>query len=102
MKRASGKVVAQWYIWSMSGTHALVMGDRGRLVVPAEIRADLHWTQGTRLILTKTEHGVTLMSVDQARAMIKEQLGDRDLVAELIAERRAEAQADLDEARALR
>lgn len=83
--------VQQWYAWGMSGTHALVMGDRGRLVVPAEVRADLNWTQGTRLILTETEDGVMLMSVDQARALLRKQIGDRDPVAELIAERRAEA-----------
>lgn len=84
----------------MGGTSALVMGDRGRLVIPAEVRANLNWTQGTRLILIENETGVTLMSIDQARALIKAQIGDRDLVAELIAERHAEAQADLDEARA--
>jgi AbrB family looped-hinge helix DNA binding protein len=61
------------------------------LVVPAEVRADLNWTQGTRLILTETEDGVMLMSVDQARALLRKQIGDRDPVAELIAERRAEA-----------
>lgn len=75
----------------MGGTHALVMGDRGRLVIPADVRSDLNWTQGTRLILIESEAGVTLMTVDQARTMLKEQLAGRDLVAELIAERRAEA-----------
>lgn len=70
------------------------MGDRGRLVIPAEIRADLRWEQGTRLILTETEQGLLLMSVDQARAMIKAQLGDRSLADELVAERHAEAAAD--------
>lgn len=84
----------------MSGTHALTMGDRGRLVIPAEVRTDLHWQQGTRLILIQTETGANLMSVDQARALLKAQIGDRDLVAELISERRAEAQADLAEEKA--
>lgn len=74
------------------------MGDRGRLVIPADVRADLHWEQGTRLILIESEAGATLMSIDQARALLKSQIGDRDLVAELIAERHAGAQADLDEA----
>lgn len=92
----------KWYSRGMSGTYSLTMGDRGRLVVPAEVRSDLNWHQGTRLILTETDEGLLLMSVDQARAMIKAQIGDRDLVAELIAERHAEAQADVDEARAVR
>lgn len=72
----------------------MVMGDRGRLVIPAEIRAELNWTQGTRMVLVEAEDGMLLMSVDQARAMLKRQIGDRDLVAELIAERHAEALAD--------
>lgn len=75
----------------MNGTHALVMGDRGRLVIPADVRSDLNWTQGTRLILIESDAGVTLLTVDQARTMLKEQLAGRDLVAELIAERRTEA-----------
>ncbi len=83
-----------WYVGPMSGTHALIMGDRGRLVIPAEVRADLHWHQGTPLILVETETGVSLMSVDQAHDMIAEQLAGHDLVAELIAERRAEALAE--------
>jgi AbrB family looped-hinge helix DNA binding protein len=78
----------------MSGTRALTMGDRGRLVIPAEVRADLNWEQGTRLILTETDEGLLLMSVDQARAMIKAQLGGRSLADELVAERHAEAAAD--------
>lgn len=67
------------------------MGDRGRLVIPADVRSDLNWTQGTRLILIESDAGVTLLTVDQARTMLKEQLAGRDLVAELIAERRTEA-----------
>ncbi|MCA0296910.1 MAG: AbrB/MazE/SpoVT family DNA-binding domain-containing protein [Actinobacteria bacterium] len=82
----------------MGGTHALTMGDRGRLVIPAEVRSDLNWEQGTRLILIQTGTGASLMSIDQARALIKAQIGDRDLVAELIAERHTEAQAELDKA----
>lgn len=75
----------------MSGTHALTMGDRGRLVIPAQARADLNWPQGTRLILVESERGALVMTVDQARTMLAEQLDGRDLVAELIAERRAAA-----------
>ena len=78
----------------MGGTHALTMGDRGRLVIPADVRSDLNWKQGTRLILTETGEGLLLMSVDQARAMIKAQLGRPSLADELVAERHAEAAAD--------
>ncbi|MGC3993495.1 MAG: AbrB/MazE/SpoVT family DNA-binding domain-containing protein [Propionicimonas sp.] len=78
----------------MSGTRTLTMGDRGRLVIPAEVRSDLNWKQGTRLILTETDEGLLLMTVDQARAMLRAQIGDRSLSEELIAERHAEAAAD--------
>ena len=85
---------AQWYSEPMSGTHALVMGDRGRLVIPADVRAAAHLEPGTRLILIDSEAGMLLLTVDQARARLTEQLGGRDLVAELLAERRAEAAAE--------
>ncbi|MGV8909987.1 MAG: AbrB/MazE/SpoVT family DNA-binding domain-containing protein [Propionicimonas sp.] len=78
----------------MSGSHALVMGDRGRLVIPADVRAAAHLEQGTKLILITSESGLVLLTVDQVRARLKEQLAGRDLVAELLAERRAEAAAD--------
>ncbi len=76
----------------MSRTHTLVMGSRGRLVIPAEVRSGMHWHPGTRLIAVQTETGVNLMSVDQAQDMIAEQLIGHDLVAELIADRRATAE----------
>lgn len=80
----------------MSGTHALVMGDRGRLVIPADVRAAAHLEPGTRLILIESESGMLLLTVDQARTRIAGQLAlaGRDLVAELLAERRAEAAAE--------
>ncbi len=52
----------------------------------------MHWHPGTRLIAVQTETGVNLMSVDQAQDMIAEQLIGHDLVAELIADRRATAE----------
>lgn len=70
------------------------MGDRGRLVIPADVRSDLNWKQGTRLVLTETDEGVLLMSIEQARALIKAQLAGASLADELIAERHAEAAAD--------
>lgn len=78
----------------MSGTYALVMGDRGRLVIPADIRARVGLEAGTPLILVDSATGLLLLTRTQARAMIKEQLAGKDLVAELIAERRAEAAAE--------
>lgn len=78
----------------MSGTHAIVMGDRGRLVIPADVRSSAKLEPGTPLILVDSPSGLLLLTRAQARAMIKAQLSGKDLVAELLAERRAEAAAD--------
>jgi len=78
----------------MEATHCLTMGADERLDFPAEVLANLNWQRGTKLILTATETGVTLMSLDQAHALLKAQIGDRSLAEELIAERHAEAAAD--------
>lgn len=78
----------------MSGTHALVMGDRGRLVIPADVRAAAGLETGTPLILLDSPIGMLLLTRSQARALIKQQLAGSDLVEELITERRAEAAAE--------
>jgi AbrB family looped-hinge helix DNA binding protein len=70
------------------------VGDKGRVVVPAEIRDHRGWAEGTVLIAIESERGVLLMSRDEARALLREQLEGRDLVAELLAERAAEARRD--------
>lgn len=70
-----------------------MMGDRGRLVIPAEVRAQARLEQGTPLILVPSDSGMLLLTVDQARSVLKTQVGGRDLVAELLADRRAEALA---------
>ena len=78
----------------MSGTHALVMGDRGRLVIPADVRASAKLAPGTRLILLDSDAGMLLLTVDQARTRLAEQLAGRDVIAELLAERRSESLAE--------
>ena len=78
----------------MSGTHALGMGDRGRLVIPADVRAAAGLETGTPLILLDSPIGMLLLTRSQARALIKQQLAGEDLVEELITERRAEAAAE--------
>ncbi len=78
----------------MSGTYSVVMGDRGRLVVPAELRERLNLTPGTPLVLFETSSGVVLTTREQLKALVRERLADRDLVAELLADRRREAAAD--------
>ena len=78
----------------MSGTYAVVMGDRGRLVVPAELRERLNLAPGTPLVLFETSAGVVLTTREQLKQLVRGRLADRDLVSELLAERRREAAGD--------
>lgn len=75
----------------MSGTYAVTMGDRGRLVVPVELRERLHLEPGTPLLLVDTDDGVVLATREQAKRLVRAQLSGPSLVAELVAERRAAA-----------
>ena len=78
----------------MSGTHHVVVGDRGRLVVPAEVRERVGLTVGTPLIMLETPHGLVLLTREQLRDRVRHELAGLDLVAELLAERRSAAHAD--------
>lgn len=67
------------------------MGDRGRLVIPAELRARAGLTEGTPLVLLETAGGVVLLSREQLKARVRADLEGLDLIGELLAERRAAA-----------
>lgn len=78
----------------MSGTHTIVMGDRGRLVVPAEVRARAGLAEGTALVLLETPGGLVLMTREQLSARVRDELAGLDLVSTLLADRRREAAAE--------
>lgn len=80
-----------WYRHSMDGTYHLAMGDRGRLVVPVELRERLHLEPGTPMLLVETDDGLVLATREQARRLLRAQLGGQSLVEQLIADRRAAA-----------
>ena len=44
----------------MSATTAVVLGDEGDIVVPAEIRERRNWSVGTQLVLVQTPDGLLL------------------------------------------
>ena len=69
------------------------MGERGRVVIPAEIRARHRWAQGTPLVAIDTEHGVQLMAQEDLLSALQGSLRGRETVAEFLAERRAAAAA---------
>ena len=81
----------EWYDRDMSGTHKVVVGDRGRLVVPAEVRDRAGLVEGTPLVLLETPSGIVLMTRRQLRDRVHQELSGLDLVGELLAERRAAA-----------
>ncbi len=75
----------------MSGTHPLVVGNRGRIVVPADVRARAGLTEGTPLILLETPSGLVLLTREQLRQRVREDLAGLDLVGELLSDRRVRA-----------
>jgi AbrB family looped-hinge helix DNA binding protein len=72
----------------------VVMGDRGRLVVPAELRERLNLRSGSSLIFLETPHGVVMATRDQVKDLVRANLRGADLVGELLAERRRQAAAE--------
>ncbi len=73
----------------MSGTYAVTVGDRGRMVIPAGVRDRAGLVEGTPLVLLDTDHGIVLLTRAQLRDRVRAELADVDLVGELLAGRRA-------------
>jgi len=68
------------------------MGDRGRLVVPADVRARTGLDAGVPLILVETTGGLVVMTREQARDHLRSQLAGAGMVDALLTERRSAAQ----------
>lgn len=88
--------LCEWYLAGMTvqTTHALTLGDRGRFVIPIEVRERHGWAPGESLMAVDTDEGLLLMSVSEGLAWLRGRLGGRDLVQELLDERRAEVKAE--------
>ena len=84
----------EWYAGKVNGTYQVTMGDRGRLVIPAELRAKAGLTEGTPVVLIATPGGVLLVSREQLKSLVREDLAGLDLVRELLADRRQAAAED--------
>ena len=85
-----------WHARHMDAT--LIMGQQGRLVIPADVRAALGLTPGDRLYLHLSGPRLVLERQQDAVAELRG-LGaklpkDRSLVDELLAERRIAAAAE--------
>ncbi|HEV2013286.1 MAG TPA: AbrB/MazE/SpoVT family DNA-binding domain-containing protein [Candidatus Dormibacteraeota bacterium] len=75
------------------------LGDRGRLVLPAEIRKQLNLREGDELLVTVQPDGSLRLTsprlaVRETRGLYRAQARHRSLVDELIADRRAEAKRE--------
>jgi AbrB family looped-hinge helix DNA binding protein len=76
----------------MSSTHVIRIGDKGRTVVPIEVRERFGWSEGTTLIALEgleDSEGLLILSQEAALAAIRSQLAGHDPVADLLSERRA-------------
>lgn len=78
----------------MDATYSTFVGDRGRLVLPAGLRASQRWHQGTPLLLVETPGGVVILTREQGKALVREQLSGESLVDALLAERREAARRE--------
>lgn len=70
------------------------MGDRGRLVVPVELRERAGLDEGTSVVLVETPLGLLLLTRDQLRDLVRSDLEGADLVRHLLEERRTAAAAE--------
>lgn len=72
------------------------MGNKGRLVVPLELRRRYGWDQGTTLVFSEVSPGeVRIQAADDALAAFRASVaGTPSPVDELLEDRRLEAQAD--------
>lgn len=78
----------------MHGTYILTVGDRGRIVVPAEVRKRARLSKGDPLILLETAGALVLMKREQLLALVRRDLQGLDLVTELIEDRRRAAEQE--------
>src|SRR4051812_17764031 len=91
----------EWYNQPMSRSErfSAVVGDRGRFVLPAEVRRHLGVHPGDRLIISIDEDGAVRMVsarelAHRSRGTYRHVAPGRSLTDELIAERRREAQME--------
>lgn len=63
-------------------------------MVPAEVRERAGINEGTVLVLLETPDGLVLLTREQLRDRVRADLAGTDLVAELLADRRAVAAAE--------
>jgi antitoxin PrlF len=85
-----------WHYWLMDAT--VVLGQQGRLVIPADLRAELGLAPGDRLHVQLAGRRLVVQrqqdAVDELRGLANKVPKTRSLVEELLAERLAAALAE--------
>jgi bifunctional DNA-binding transcriptional regulator/antitoxin component of YhaV-PrlF toxin-antitoxin module len=75
--------------------YTIQLGERGRFVLPAEVRRCIHVDKGDFLVLDVEKDTLHLRKAEdvaqEARGLFRDLAPGRDLAAELIGDRRAEA-----------
>lgn len=88
-----------WYGTGMSHTERIVIGDRGRLVLPASVRSALGLEAGTQMLLTTEADGSVRLRpyravADANRGLFAGLSRSHSLVDELLVERRQQAKRE--------
>ena len=71
----------------------MTVGNKGRVVLPADIRQGRNWTEGTVLIALETDEGVLLLTRDELLQRVQAEFAEKGkgMLEEFFADRRAEA-----------
>lgn len=83
-----------WQPVQMRGPHTVIVGDGGSVVIPIEVRERVGLDDGTPLFLLNTPGALVLMTRHQHLARVRGELEGLDLVDELLAERRRDAERE--------
>lgn len=84
----------QWYSFDMSDTLAVQVGNKGRIVIPAGLRARHRWVEGSTLVALDTDLGVLLADQTAVERLVRERLSGHDLLSDLLDDRRRDAARD--------
>jgi len=75
----------------VSDTTLVQVGNKGRIVVPATMRARHQWVEGSALVALDTELGVLFADRATVERLVRARLAGHDLLDELLSDRRQEA-----------
>lgn len=78
----------------MSDTNKVVVGEKGRVVIPAPIREQFGWAPGTELVVVETEHGIELTTAQQLLKSLRASFKGRYSVDEFLTEKHEEARRE--------